>query len=473
MTLSMLSTLSDAERKYLSGQRHGRLATVAANGFPQVKPVGFTYNARLGTIDIVGYNMASSAKYKNVQANPKVAFTVDDAPGEGPAGVRFLEIRGLAETVTVAAGDSGSLPPEIIRIHPRRVLAYNIEPGRPGLQSRDIATMRAIQVTSFGGPEVLTPVTLPAPVPGPGEVAIAVSVADVLFLDAMIRSGSSAGAFPVRPPYVPGNGVAGHVVAVGAGVDSGLTGRLVVAPTGRRGGAGGYASVAVVPAERLVPVPHEVSGRVAGALLHDGATALGLLAGTHVNPGEWVLVLGAAGGLGLLLIQLARASGGQVIGAARLDGVARRQEKHDAITGTGATAVVDYGDSDWTRAVVEVTGGAGPDVVFDGVGGALGRAAFGVVAAGGRFSAHGAPAGGFTRIDPLEAADRRVKVRGIEQVQYGPARQAELTGQALAYAAAGRLAPVIGQVFPLERAAEAHAALADRSVVGKTLLIVD
>ena len=469
-------TLSDAEKKYLSSQRHGRLATVAANGFPQVKPVGFTYNARLGTIDIAGYNMASSGKYKNVRGNPKVAFTVDDAPGEGPGGVRFLEIRGLAETVTIAAADGGAgggLPPEIIRIHPRRVLAYNIEPGRPGLQSRDIATMRAIQVTSFGGPEVLTPVTLSAPVPGPGEVAIAVSVADVLFLDAMIRSGNSAGAFPVRPPYVPGNGVAGHVVAVGEGVDSGLTGRLVVAPTGPRGGSGGYASVAVVPAERLVPVPRAVSGRVAGALLHDGATALGLLASTRVDPGEWVLVLGAAGGLGLLLIQLARASGGQVIGAARLDGVTRRQEKLDAITGAGAVAVVDYGDSDWTRAVVEVTGGTGPDVVFDGVGGALGRAAFGVVAAGGRFSAHGAPAGGFARIDPVEAADRRVVVRGIEQVQYGPARQAELTGQALAYAAAGRLAPVIGQVFPLERAAEAHAALADRSVVGKTLLIAD
>jgi len=94
------------------------------------------------------------------------------------------------------------------------------------------------------------------------------------------------------------------------------------------------------------------------------------------------------------------------------------------------------------------------------------------VAAGGRFSAHGAPAGGFTWIDPQEAADRRVAVRGIEQVQYGPARQAELIGQALAYAAAGELTPVIGQVFPLERAAEAHASMAARSVVGKTLLIV-
>jgi NADPH2:quinone reductase len=333
--------------------------------------------------------------------------------------------------------------------------------------------MRAIQVTSFGGPEVLVPATLPAPVPGPGEAAIAVSAADVLLLDAIIRYGLAAAVFPVRPPYVPGNGVAGRVVATGEGVDSAWTGRLVVAHTGPAGGAGGYASAAVVPAEHLVPVPSGVDARQGAALLHDGATALGLLAGTGVKPGEWVLVLGAAGGLGLLLIQLARASGGRVIGAARLAGAARRGEKLDAITGAGAEAVVDYGDSGWTRHVVDATGGSGPDVVFDGVGGELGRAAFGIVASGGRFSAHGAPAGSFTQIDPQEAARRQVQVRGIEQVQYGPARQIELTGQALARAAAGDLTPVIGQVFPLERAAEAHASLAARSVVGKTLLIVD
>ena len=144
--------------------------------------------------------------------------------------------------------------------------------------------MRAIQVTSFGGPEVLALAALPAPAAGPGEVAIAVSVADVLFLDAMIRSGHYAEMFPVRPPYVPGNGIAGHVIAVGEGVDSGLTGRLVVALTGPHGGSGGYASVAVVPVERLVPVPESVDARQAAALLHDGATALGLLAGTGVNP---------------------------------------------------------------------------------------------------------------------------------------------------------------------------------------------
>ena len=131
-------TLTEAEQQFLSEQHHGRLATIARNGTPQLKPVGFTYNKELGTIDIAGMNMAASAKYKNVQANPQVAFLADDvpAPEEGAAGVRFLEIRGTAETVADGQRDeTGHLSPEIIRIHPRRVLAFNV--GGPGLRVRD------------------------------------------------------------------------------------------------------------------------------------------------------------------------------------------------------------------------------------------------------------------------------------------------------------------------------------------------
>ncbi len=136
--------LTEAEQRFLATQRHGRLATIAPDGTPQVKPVGFSYNQELGTIDIAGMNMARSAKYKNVQSNPNVAFVADDvpAPERGAAGVRFLEVRGTAETVTAAPGPGqpsadGHLAPEIIRIRPRRVLAYNVDPDRPGLQSRD------------------------------------------------------------------------------------------------------------------------------------------------------------------------------------------------------------------------------------------------------------------------------------------------------------------------------------------------
>ncbi|HEX6450663.1 MAG TPA: PPOX class F420-dependent oxidoreductase [Trebonia sp.] len=136
--------LTESEQLFLSAQHHGRLATISRNGAPQIKPVGFSYNETLGTIDIAGFNMAASAKFKNVQANPRVAFVADDvpAPEEGAAGVRFLEIRGVAETVTAAPGpgqpDTDShLAPEIIRIHPRRVLAFNVD--SPGLQVRDAA----------------------------------------------------------------------------------------------------------------------------------------------------------------------------------------------------------------------------------------------------------------------------------------------------------------------------------------------
>lgn len=133
-------TLTEAEQRYLSTQAHGRLATVGPDGTPQVKPVGFRYNQEFGTIDIYGFNMAQSAKYRNIRKNPKVAFVADDAPGAGPAGVRFLEIRGTAETASGTDPFTEQLPPEMIRIHPRRVLSLNIDPARPGLQVRDIAS---------------------------------------------------------------------------------------------------------------------------------------------------------------------------------------------------------------------------------------------------------------------------------------------------------------------------------------------
>jgi len=138
-------TLTDAEQHFLAAQRHGRLATIAPDGTPQVKPVGFSYNRELGTIDIAGMYMARSAKYKNIQANPNVAFVADDEPGPdaGAAGVRFLEVRGVAEAVMASPGPGQSradelLDPEIIRIRPRRILAFNVDPGRPGLHARDV-----------------------------------------------------------------------------------------------------------------------------------------------------------------------------------------------------------------------------------------------------------------------------------------------------------------------------------------------
>jgi len=242
-----------------------------------------------------------------------------------------------------------------------------------------------------------------------------------------------------------------------------LVGRRVVTDTAE---GGGYVEQAVAQVKGLIGVPDGLSLPAAAALLHDGRTALGLAEGAGLQPGEWVLVLGAGGGLGGLLVQLAHAAGARVIGAAR------GKRKLDLAGELGADVVVDYSKPGWPEQVRDATGGAGPDAVFDGVGGEIGRAAFGVTARGSRFSAHGAPSGGFAEIDPHDAQRRGVRVRGIEQVQFAPEVAKRLVERALSEAAAGRIRPVIGQTFPLERAADAHAAIEARGVIGKTLLVI-
>jgi NADPH:quinone reductase len=329
--------------------------------------------------------------------------------------------------------------------------------------------MRAIEAVAFGGPEVLEVRQLPAPVAGAGEVVIDVAVAPVLFLDTQIRAGLARDWFPIRPPYVPGRGVSGSVSSAGPidpvgsagpGAGSAREGRRVVADTP----AGGYLEQAVVPADRLIPVPDGLDLATAAALLHDGRTAFALVQATVPQAGEWVLVVGAAGGLGLLLVQLARQAGARVIGAAR------GEKKLALITESGADAVVDYSQPDWAGQAARITGGAGPSLVLDGVGGDIGRAAFDVTAPGGRFSAHGTPGGGFAPISQSDASERGISVLGIDRVQLGPAEVTRLTSLALAEAASGRIKPVIGQTFPLDRAADAHRAIESRAVLGKTLL---
>ena len=323
--------------------------------------------------------------------------------------------------------------------------------------------MRVIEATRFGGPGVLTVQEVPEAVAAAGQVVVDVSAADVLFVDTQIRRGWGREHFVVTPPYVPGSGVAGQVRTVGAGVDPDWVGRRVLAHTGNRQAHEGYAEQAVVPTDVVVPVPDELDLREAAALMHDGTTALGLVEQAAIRPREWVLVLAAGGGLGILLVQLAHAAAARVIGAAR------GPHKLDLIRELGGQAM-DYTAPDWTQRVLDATGGTGPDVVFDGAGGELGRAAFDITARGGRFSAHGAPGGGFAAIDGHEAERRRVRVRGIADAQFGPADRKRLTANALAEAAAGRIRPIIGQTFPLEKAGDAHTAIEAREVVGKTLL---
>jgi NADPH:quinone reductase len=312
--------------------------------------------------------------------------------------------------------------------------------------------MDVVQVTRFGGPEVLESATAADPSPGPGEAVVAVTAADVMFLDTLLRSGWGEGFFPVRPPYVPGSGVAGL-----AG------GRRVVADTkqdvdGAEVPVGGYASRAVVPSSELIDVPDPLTDQQAVALLHDGPTLQSLL--SYVGTPSRVLVAAAAGGAGVLLVQSLVARGVQVVAAAR------GPEKAALLRSLGAAEVVDYGSSSWTSSVAPV------DVVFDGAGGALGRAAFSLVREGGRFVSYGTAGGEFAAPDAGVAARRGITVVGLTDMpRPDRAQRRAWVEQTLAEAASGRYRPVIGQTFPLAEAADAHAAIAERRTVGKTLLV--
>jgi len=323
-----------------------------------------------------------------------------------------------------------------------------------------------IEVPRFGGPEVLVPADSPDPSAGPGELAVAVSASDVMFLDTMIRSGRGAGLFPIRPPYVPGNGVTGRVIEVGDGVDGSWLGRPVIAHTGGPGGGGGYAEQAIVKPDDAVLVPDGLDPLSATAVIHDGPTALRIVRLVDVRPGEHVLVLGAAGGMGILLVQLLTTRGAHVVGAAR------GQAKVDAVREAGADVVIDYGHPDWTSEVAHATGGTGPAVVLDGVGGQLGRDAYRVMADGGRFSAHGGPSGSFTSIDRDDAQRRNITVTGLGDLQAQPGERADLARQILPDLLSGKLRPLIGQTFPLTEATRAHTMIEAREAIGKSLLIV-
>jgi NADPH2:quinone reductase len=325
--------------------------------------------------------------------------------------------------------------------------------------------MRAVWLKEFGGPEVLVAGDAPDPVTGPGQALIEVAYANITFVETQFRA-TGAGPFAGELPMIPGNGVGGVVASVGADVDQGLVGKRVVSSTG---GSGGYAEQVAVDAAGLIEVPDGLALDVAVALLADGRTATMLVRTAAVRAGDRVLVEAAAGGVGTLLVQLAHAAGATVVAAAggpRKLGVARE---------LGADVAVDYRAPDWpdrVRTAVGAVGAVGAvDVVFDGVGGDIGTAAFELLDRGGRMVKYGLASGTWTNIPDAAYADRGVTLVPMPRATPGELRA--YTASALAEAAAGRLRPLIGQRFRLERAADAHAAIQSRATVGKTLLEVD
>ncbi|WP_280434801.1 zinc-binding dehydrogenase [Nocardia carnea] len=329
--------------------------------------------------------------------------------------------------------------------------------------------MQAVQVKEFGAPEVLELQEVAAPEPGPGQVLVEVAAADVMFLDTRLRSGWGTDFFPVQPPYIPGGAVGGTVTTVGPGVDTAWLGRRVAtrtAASGIGGGLpiGGYAEQAVAVGDLLTEVPDGVSLDQATALVHDGHTALAVFDRAAVRPGDTVLITAAAGGLGTLLIQLARQTGAQVIAAARGGTKLALTER------LGAHTAIDYSEPGWTGHVLAATGGQGPHVVLDGAGADLGEAALAITRTGGRFLGYGAAAGEFAGTAAADARHHGVEVVGLHDLNTGNDHRAAYAARILDAVATGTIEVVIGQSYPLAEAARSHAAIEARTALGRTLL---
>lgn len=328
--------------------------------------------------------------------------------------------------------------------------------------------MKAIQISRFGGPEVLEPIEIPAPTPGPGQALIRIAAAGVNFFETLQRQDRYGGT-PVLPT-VPGVEVAGTVEALGEGVRGVRTGERVAVPLFAAGiFAGGYAEFVTVDATWLVPVPADISFATAAALMVQGLTALHLV--RQAPPaGKSVLVNAAAGGVGSLLVQMARRAG-----ARRINAAAGSAEKLAIARAIGADAGVDYTQPGWTDAVRAENGGSGPDVIYEGSGGAVTSGSLALLAPSGRILIYGALnlqdfALGVPELKALVAGNQSLTGFTLLPFLTEAGVKADL-GELFALARRGELELLPGASYRLDQAAAAHRALESRGTTGKLVLV--
>jgi NADPH:quinone reductase len=319
--------------------------------------------------------------------------------------------------------------------------------------------MRAVRVHQFGGPEVLTFEEIPDPQAGPGQAVVRIEAAGVNFIDVYHRTGL----YKLPLPLTPGSEGAGVVEAVGPDVE-GLKGGDRVAYAMH---LGSYAEHAVVPAWRLVPVPRAIESRTAAALMLQGMTAHYLLNSVYaVKQGDAVLVHAAAGGVGGLLVQMAKDKGARVYGTAS-------PSKLHLVRELGADAVIDYTGQDFQAEVMRLTDGTGVNVVYDGVGRTTFDQSLDSLAVRGYLALYGQSSGTVAPVDPPRLARKSNFLTRPTLAHYTQTRE-ELLGRAREVFAAveqGKLRVRIDRELPLRDAAEAHHLLEARQTTGKLLLI--
>jgi NADPH2:quinone reductase len=324
--------------------------------------------------------------------------------------------------------------------------------------------VKAIRVNAPGGPEVLELVDVPVPEPGPGEVRVRQTVAGLNFIDVYLRSGM----YKRETPFILGREGAGTVDAVGSGVHELAPGdRVAYLETPH---LGGYAEYAIVPAAEAVPVPAAVDDRTACAAMLQGVTAQYLVNSTYpVRAGETILLHAAAGGVGLLLTQLAKHAGATVIATAG------GADKVELARGAGADEVIDYRTTDFAPEVKRITGGAGVPVVYDSVGRDTWERSLAVLAKRGYLVLFGASSGAVPPIDPqrLAAGGSLFFTRPtLGDFKRTRAELLDRTNDLFTLIAAGKLKVRIGATYALADAAQAHRDLEARKTTGKVLLTI-
>ena len=313
------------------------------------------------------------------------------------------------------------------------------------------------------GVEALTWTEMAAPAPKAGEVLVEIRAASLNFPDLLMVQNK----YQIKPPlpFVPGAEWAGVVQAVGEGVQHLHPSQNVACLSG----TGGFATHVVAPAARCMPLPEGFPPVDAAAFIMTYATSHhALVDRAQLRAGETVLVLGAAGGVGSAAIQIAKAMGARVIAAAS------SEEKCNLCLKTGADAVIDYSQEDLREAVKSLSGGKGPDVVYDPVGGDLAEPALRSIAWRGRYLVVGFAAGPIPSLPlnlPLLKGASLVGVFWGEFAKREPQANAAMMGELAQWYAQGRIKPVIDSTMPMSRLPAAFERMASRSVMGKQVMV--
>jgi NADPH2:quinone reductase len=319
--------------------------------------------------------------------------------------------------------------------------------------------MRAIQIKTTGGPEVMELVQVPTPKPVAGQVLVKIEASGVNFIDTYLREGR----YPAELPFIPGQEAAGTVVELGGGVTEFAVGDRVA----WNGIRGTYAEFACAPAQVLLKIPERMSFLEAAAVLLQGLTAHYLSYDTHsIQAGETVLIHAGAGGVGLLLTQMAKRLG------ARVSTTVSTEEKAELSRGAGADTVVLYTTESFLEEVKRQTGGEGLPVVYDSVGKTTFEDSLKCLRPRGLLALYGASSGAVPAMDPIRLMAGSLYLTRPTLKDYVRTR-AELESRVadvFGWVASGELKVRIGATYPLAEAAQAHRDLAGRKTTGKVLL---